>query len=539
MEFTKKELNNWPVPDDLEKMILEEPFKHCRYMFYKRGKGFWDPMDYMTGIRSNVYFGYCSYCQKEYVLQEQPEHGTEYICPGCGSSTKAHAAGRGRGKLQDHAYIMSMAARDGALYAASFHVCIDFRDDYLKARITFKDRQRWYFGPEGMTRYRWQIFNGSTGWGYDWQKYKTIADDYEARMKIKSWIYPLDNVDLESTVVRHAHLKEYMKLDEENGGIPEPIRYLATYMKWPSIEHLIRPGLIRLANEKINGSKRDVNKIINWKKTRPRDMFGIPHKDINRLAELLSARYSPDYNPEQKRYLVATLGFTVVWILCKKHNIELTPHQEKMIMDLENKKQFVSFMMGDHFLRKLNYINKQTSGIQNTNYVVFSDWMDYLEECRELGYDITDDVILYPRSLKAAHDRVISIRKYTEDEALRSLFGKRYKKLNRYSFEADGLFIRPCRDESELIREGKVQRHCVGGYASQHAKGYSAIFFIRRSEAPDQSYYTLEFDEKNKRILQNRGFKNSNETPEVITFRDQWLVWVKAGCKKARKIKVA
>ncbi len=58
--------------------------------------------------------------------------------------------------------------------------------------------------------------------------------------------------------------------------------------------------------------------------------------------------------------------------------------------------------------------------------------------------------------------------------------------------------IRPCADENELIAEGKALHHCVANYAQDHAEGKTAIFFIRKTSAPDEPFYTLEFDEKAK-----------------------------------------
>ena len=49
------------------------------------------------------------------------------------------------------------------------------------------------------------------------------------------------------------------------------------------------------------------------------------------------------------------------------------------------------------------------------------------------------------------------------------------------------------------------------------------IFFIRQKEAPEKPFYTLELDEKNLTVRQNRGLRNCDRTPEVITFEAEFL----------------
>lgn len=100
------------------------------------------------------------------------------------------------------------------------------------------------------------------------------------------------------------------------------------------------------------------------------------------------------------------------------------------------------------------------------------------------------------------------------------------------SFELDGLLIRPCQTEAELIREGKDLHHCVASYAKRHAEGKTAILFIRQAAEPDMPFFTLEFDEKTKTVRQNRGLRNCARTPEVNAFEKAWLDHI---CRAKRK----
>lgn len=111
------------------------------------------------------------------------------------------------------------------------------------------------------------------------------------------------------------------------------------------------------------------------------------------------------------------------------------------------------------------------------------------------------------------------------------MFAERAVELEWLSFKAGGLLIRPCASEDELIQEGRELHHCVSSYAKSHAEGKTAILFIRQAKAPDKPFFTLEFDEKNLTVVQNRGLRNCDRTPEVAAFEKAWL-------EQVRQIKV-
>ena len=111
-------------------------------------------------------------------------------------------------------------------------------------------------------------------------------------------------------------------------------------------------------------------------------------------------------------------------------------------------------------------------------------------------------------------------KKYGKD--YQKEFEKQAERLEPLKWEHDGLVIIPAKSEQELIVEGKVLGHCVGGYGESHCQGNS-IFFVRHRETPDIPFFTLQLDTKTGRVLQNRGRKNCDRTKEVQEFEKQWL----------------
>nr|DAL03911.1 MAG TPA: PcfJ like protein [Caudoviricetes sp.] len=159
---------------------------------------------------------------------------------------------------------------------------------------------------------------------------------------------------------------------------------------------------------------------------------------------------------------------------------------------------------------------------------------DYLMDCVTLGLDMHDREVLLPKDLNAAHRRTIAQVKHRANEAKRAAFHKQSEKLEKWRYEKGGLLIRPAADADELIAEGASLHHCVGGYADRMADGETAIFFVRRSDAPEEPYYTLEL--RNRSVVQCRTLHNAsyeaNQT--VHDFVTEWLRDVVHGKNKQK-----
>jgi len=129
-------------------------------------------------------------------------------------------------------------------------------------------------------------------------------------------------------------------------------------------------------------------------------------------------------------------------------------------------------------------------------------YRDYLNIRHSEGYDMTNSVYLHPRDLQGEHDKLVEEReRKRNEEYLKQMedkfkqIPKQYKKLKAHFEYSDGnLYIRPARTATEIIEEGRVQHHCVGGqnYLSKHDKGQSFILFLRYEKDKAKAYYTIE-----------------------------------------------
>lgn len=342
-----------------------------------------------------------------------------------------------------------------------------------------------------------------------WRQRKTFYDTYGKKHLLMPWNRRL----LEGTTAENCKLNLYIAA----GGV-RLVSYLALWRKRPAVENLLVQGCGRLvdswicdeAGHYLYNSGIPKLSAVNWKEKRPAQMLGLNKEEFRYLKEM---RWSADDLNGYK--MVRAAGLTVrlpedmdLLRSRKVYEINKILHEAKQT----------------DFWRVLRYLNRQGKE--------WSFLRDYWSMTKRLGGDLRENLVRWPRDLSAAHDRCVDMQKAKENAALYTLFIQRAEALDNLSFEAGGLLIRPCANETDLIREGRELHHCVANYAKAHANGKTAILFIRRVKEPDVPFFTLEFDEENLVVRQNRGIRNCVRTPEVEAFEKEWLAWVRAGAPR-------
>ena len=210
--------------------------------------------------------------------------------------------------------------------------------------------------------------------------------------------------------------------------------------------------------------------------------------------------------------------------------IHLTDYNAKELLDFL-KTKFPGVQ--PRLLRTVNYIEKQKAKHKQSGLISYGYLRDYWNALYKV-YGQLDKNLLYPSDLKVAHDRTIMMVKEKENAALSEKIFKATKKFERFEYtdKKTGLLITPCRNHTDLIKEGKLLDHCVGTYAKSVSEGRTCIFFIRRITEPDIPYFTLEL--KEGRVIQNRGYKNCDRTPQVVAFEKKWLKFIKGVMKNGK-----
>ena len=361
----------------------------------------------------------------------------------------------------------------------------------------------------------------------EWRQRKQFEDVY-GRAKL---IVPWDKSLLEGTTAENSKLDLYQT--EKRGR--ELVSYLALWRRRPHVENLLVQGCGNLVRTWI---KKEMNsgyyhggipklEEVNWKEKRPAQMLGLTKDEFRQMKQ---AHWSAEDLGKYK--LVRDSGVPV-----------RLPQDMELLKKVENYdcSRILEEAPKSDFWRTVRYLVKQKEHWYTLR--------DYRNMAQNAGRDMTDNLVQWPRNLTAAHNRYVEERralmerqdaerrtKEAERRAMERaerhyLFTQRAAALEWLFFEAAGLLIRPCANEDELIQEGHELHHCVSSYAKSHAEGKTAILFIRQAKAPDKPFFTLEFDEKNLTVVQNRGLRNCDRTPEVAAFEKAWL-------EQVRQIKV-
>ena len=162
---------------------------------------------------------------------------------------------------------------------------------------------------------------------------------------------------------------------------------------------------------------------------------------------------------------------------------------------------------------------------------------DFLKGNNKSGWMITFDWFVLPNNFKKVHDRVAEEYKALQDkkaaaEKLRreKLAAKRMEQTKKameeifskndgvdaFQIKGKGLILVVPQSGDEIRKEGEALDHCVGGYVERVAKGETNIFFVRKADHPEQSYFTMEW--KNNKVVQCRGKSNCGMPPDVKAF---------------------
>jgi hypothetical protein len=450
------------------------------------------------------------------------KHGKKTKCPLCGAEVKCMHVSSFTYNMWFTAFPLIISRVGENLIAVSYRVIREIAKEGPK--------------PYRMENYEAYIFTRRknyrlAGWysgGFGnicstnkWELRKRCIDQYgECDRKM---IYFTERNVFRGTIFENCKLSKYM----QKAGSSFPVSYLIKFKRYPQIENLLVQGFGTLVAEAVKSRNAGTYsnyraEAINWKEVSPRRMLGLSKPDFEALKskkfcskDILNFKSVREINASMKPEEILKLIEAFSWRLDEL--IAFGPKMEKMA----------------------RYFTKQAKLSVRRNYNnqpgdAFVTWKDYTRMAKNLGYDLNDESLYMPPKLNAAHDRALTAQKYKQQKELIEKFQAMYEKLLPLSFEKDGLLIRPAASEEELIKEGKILNHCVGGYGETHCKGDS-IFFIRRVEKPDMPYFTLQLSVKGKRILQNHGKDNIAPPPNVVKFQEFWLEHVvKADVMKSK-----
>jgi|GEM_PF-3217459 len=321
------------------------------------------------------------------------------------------------------------------------------------------------------------------------------------------------------------------------------VKYIFLAARYPQVEYLEKMGLKSLVDDRILG--RRTYSAVNWRKSNPKDMLGLPKEALREALQAANRRDPAKVIATAKR--------------CYKEGWKIKAGELGEVADLLDIVDDKKLLAGVTLKKVYRYLDKQyvanmpccSHGAYGyTIRTVKRDYIDYLREAREIGYDLESEYFRFPKSLPEAHrisGEVLEKKRAAEKKAksrkeaaelrkkMKNFEDKILKRLLPLEYTSGNLIITAARNEEQLKDESRQLGHCVGkegGYWKEMIEGKSSIFFIRSAEDPKKSLYTLQL--RNESVVQCRGKSNCNMTEEVNAFVNEWVETIVKGKKKGK-----
>lgn len=234
-------------------------------------------------------------------------------------------------------------------------------------------------------------------------------------------------------------------------------------------------------------------------------------------------RYMAEIKPERTEEIAIVYEFLKTHETCILDEV-IAQFHEKSGTAIE-----VMQVTGLSVIKLRNYLTKQKNA---------SLWLykDYICDCKTLGYQLTDSVVLFPKDLREKHAETSTLCRYRVNEVQNEKCKKRHKKLVKQGLEVETktLCVRVPENGRDIIVEGAKLSHCVGSYAEDHAEGRTTILFIRKKSDLETPYFTVEISLKTARVIQCYGYKNKvsgKNEPQVAAILDKLVNKVKQNNK--------
>lgn len=445
--------------------------------------------DYIPGKACHGY-GVCSGVRMLdcYENSTRFRDGEELLCPSCGAQLRLHSVSALRyGQTEEHFVVVPTVKRNRLVltqWRIARHFSARLEEDW------FSDPFCAYIFDAGKLHRLVKWRKGMMGRYYEldtWERPKRQIDSLGAPVFYTGELPSLDGTELENAKLWEYAEQAYRK------EVFYPVAYLRFYQRHPAVENLITAGLGRLLGQAFeaecertamsySGIRMVTPKLswMNWKECKPAKILGLNRAELRQVA-----RQQWDLKT-LRLYITLREGITVEDFTLAVQELRLY-----FVERLHN--------AGAPLAKTVRYLKKQAErpGIL----------LDYWSMADQLELDLQDEVIRWPPHLRAAHDRLTTQVQYQRNAPLNARFAAMTERCRGLAWEHDGICVRPAETVDELVEEGKTLHHCVGGYGPAHANG-QIILFIRHTRRPERSWFTLNVDVKERKIIQNHGYCN-------------------------------
>lgn len=503
---------------------------------------------------------WCSCCMKHvtFIGQTHPAtwtfHKDEVVCPCCGTQarlidTKYIRTGKA---LRESWPMVVLTERGGDIYARAYWMKKDYRQlpTYEQSGAWFFLRPMFYLvgayrftegRAEHWAQYRqWDKFDCEAEEGRINPSRRKVREPFtEGGGAFQSYsAYRVIGLEaLEGSRFRYCRYREYVGHTARRYHHCL-MRYLAAASVYPrQVEMLQKTGFDAILAGMVEGRTK-YSAAFNWEATDPKKAFGLTKQELRSI----EIRHRPELIVWYKKLKNAGLRVSFEEL---ERAVRRLPYGREgnraLTMCIKEKMtpgKLLGYLEGN--AQKCRY-----GGTEDVSSV-WRRLKDYQDMAAKLGWDMSEYSVRFPRDLTARHDEAAAENHLRIDreksEALaakeRAAAQSLERRRKKYNIEAEGYVLRIAETAAEIIEEGRVQRHCVAGYAERHLADKLTILFLRRADSPNTALYTIEM--QGNKLIQIHGYRNDFEAEakprEAMNWLlEPWISWLEAGSPRDKE----
>ena len=454
-----------------------------------------------------------------------PAHNQVTRCMKCGIWAIYKAVGRCKYQYSESTEFM-IGQKSGKDFVFRFFKAWKKYSANKKSEYEYEEYIRWFLVPGKKPQkdyVLWSWVTGKTGWyGHNVGGMGNISTPTAAP------VHPETYKELSTyEPYRYIPVWEPAKEGDSYNKHPDIVYYYAAASRYPDFEMVVKLDLTAIFWEMVTP--------YNWRSirynSRGRTHYNRLCINKDRMKDIIRHKEDPyyvracQYEKRMKKHLNDS-ELAMLTEMMKDYNLEVE----------------VLNTMVDHssVSKAFRYYKDKLH-----NYANMNEYRDYIRMRKAAGYDLNNEVFLYPKDLHRRHNEmVLEVEKHTNDMR-KAEVNKKYPKIagqyealsEKYSAAAGGFIIRPAKEAAELVEEGRILHHCVGScgdtYLKKHNKAESFILFLRKVKEPDMPYITIEI--KDERVVQWYGSYDHKES-EIINKKliEQWIATYEKELKKRK-----
>lgn len=511
------------LPKDFDRFAYREGFRKDQVIFFE----------------NKDKTGYCTACMRHVCLKSKMKHNEEGRCPRCGHSVIYKSWNKQ--KYVDDSTKVSIVQKctDGVHYV--------YRQFNIKRKL-HRDRE---YKPALVTNEEYRVIMDGrmrVHAQYEWGEFKnTQIYRWCEAGKINHGGYNTGNFGYAKTVLYTANLMRLLR--------DTPLKYIPVVeivksaagrrmnvcglledmsRNWFPYEAFWKLGLRRFTTERM----LDEDGLTKYRRDavcgKPWDYIGLSKEYFNQAARM-------------------DAGDRLLRILQRFRDtgVRVTDEQLAWIDQYIGPHRLLEYFIYQTPHRIIRYL-REKAGLENAEEAqdIAGTYIDYLDAVRKLGMNLEDADVFFPQNMKRAHDeaalqlRIMQDReeaeKHRQSDVKLGEKAERLRKLFDYSDDRMMISVPDC--WTAFRQEGHAQHNCVAQYYDRAVAGETIILFIRKKDAPEESFCTVEVSERAGRlsIKQNRIIYNSDAPAEAKAFMKKVLARAqkKIGRKNENRVKI-